>query len=166
MIFHDLTLNLDGTLRSHRREDTAGFLAAAVEVFRSIFDAQEESAWTLALPVRGLEHLELRWTSEVHGSGLATFYSRGEVATVSALVSGSDLAGDTQVLRAFQDMLNQMLRPRGMEPGFDALNLSDRPAILTLPIPSPGALADIAVIADAERCLAAGYFLTVLEPDL
>ena len=48
-----------------------------------------------------------------------------------------------------------------VEPGFDLLSLSDRPLLVTVPVPLPPS-PDLGTIAEAETCLAAAFFLSVL----
>ena len=68
------------------------------------------------------------------------------------------------MLESVQQLVLQFHGDSPEEPAFDLLAVAERPLLATLPIPVP-ALAlspDMGVIADAETCLAAAFFLTVL----
>jgi hypothetical protein len=157
MTLHDVTIVI-GSVVSRRTRDTASIAPAAIEVFRSLLDSRG-GHFRVPLPVRGLEHLELHW--DRHGTGaLATFWSRGAPVTTSALASGLDAADDLAVLGSLQELVIRFHGDSPNEPGFDLLSIEDRPLLATLPIPAPPC-PDMGVIADAETCLAAAFFLAL-----
>jgi hypothetical protein len=50
-----------------------------------------------------------------------------------------------------------------VEPAFDMVAIAERPVLVTVPLPlPPQPHPDIGIIADAETCLAAAYFLAVI----
>lgn len=59
-----------------------------------------------------------------------------------------------------QNLVLRLHRSSPVEAGFDALAITERPAILTLILPSAAAAGPSAIgmIADMETCLAAAYF--------
>jgi hypothetical protein len=158
MIFHDVTIVI-GSTYSRRTHDTATLVPAAVEVFRSLLERHGD-AFRVRLPVRGLE---LQWTREGSGA-LATFWSRNVPVTTAALAPGQDAAVDRAVLDSLQQLVMRFHGDSPEEPGFDLLSIADRPLLATLPIPVPAVAPspDMGVIADAETCLAAAFFLEVL----
>lgn len=156
MLIHDITIEA-GAIRSRRQKDTVELRPAAVEVFRDLLERHGEH-FRVPLPVRGLEHLELHW--DQYGAGApATFWSRGAPITTSALASGHDAADDWAVLAALHDLMLQFFRDSPFEPSFVLLDVAERPLLATLPIPAPTICPDIGIIADAETCLAAAFFL-------
>jgi hypothetical protein len=158
MHFHGITITI-GSVSRRRTHDNASLLPAAVEVFRDLLERHGDD-FRVPLPVRGLE---LQWTREGSGA-LVTFWSRTIPLTTSALAPGLDAADDRAVLESLQDLVIRFRGDSPAEPGFDLLSIADRPLLATLPIPVP-ALAlspEMGVIADAETCLAAAFFLEVL----
>jgi hypothetical protein len=161
MVFHDITIVI-GSVSSRRTHDTITLVPAAVEVFRDLLKRHGDD-FRVRLPVRRLEHLELKWTREGSGA-LATFWSRHYPITTSALATGLDADDDRAVLDSLQQLVMRFHGDSPEEPGFDLLAIADRPLLATVPIPVP-ALAlspDMGVIVDAETCLAAAFFLEVL----
>jgi hypothetical protein len=164
MVFHDITI-VTGSVSSQRIHDTASLPPAVVEVFRDLLKWHGDD-FRERLPVPGLEHVELKWTREGSGA-LATFWSRNVPVTTSALAPGLDADDALAVLESVQQLVLQFHGDSPEEPAFDLLAVAERPLLATLPIPVP-ALAlspDMGVIADAETCLAAAFFLEVLGGD-
>jgi hypothetical protein len=161
LIFHDVTLDAAGTIRSRRTHDSAQLLPADVAIFRDLFERHGEG-FHVPLPVEGLEHIELALTRS-GSTALVTFWVRDVPVTTSALVPGIDPAEDREVLEQLQSLVERFFGDSPVEPGFDLLALSDRPLLVTVPIPlplPPGR--DIGTIAEAETCLAAAFFLSVI----
>jgi len=161
LIFGDVTLDAAGNIRSRRTHDTATLRPAAVEIFRDLFERHGEG-FRVPLPVEGLEHIELA-LSRSGTTALATFWVGGAPVTTSALLPGISPEDDREVLELLQDLVVQFFGDSPTEPGFDLLGLSDRPLLVTvpLPLPPPPGL-DMGLIADAETCLAAAFFLSVI----
>jgi hypothetical protein len=164
MVFHDITIVI-GSVSSRRTHDTATLVPATVEVFRSLLERHGDD-FRARLPVRGLEHIELQWTKE-GSAALATFWSRNVPVTTSALAPGLDAAADRAALDPLQQLVMRFHGDSPAEPGFDLLAIADRPLLATLPIPVPAVAIspDMGIIADAETCLAAAFFLEVLGGD-
>ena len=159
LIFHDVTLDAAGTIRSRRTHDSATLRPAAVEIFRDLFERHAE-ALPVPLPVEGLEHIELALTRS-GTTALATFWVRSAPVTTSALLPGINPEDDREVLELLQDLVVRFFDDSPVEPGFDLLSLSDRPLLVTVPLPLPPR-PDLGTIAEAETCLAAAFFLSVL----
>jgi hypothetical protein len=162
MQFHDITIVIGSAVSRRRTHDTASLLPAAVEVFRDLLE-QHGDDFRARLPVRGLEHVELKWTREGSGA-LTTFWSRHFPVSTSALAPGLDAAADRAVLESLQELVMRFHGDLPAEPGFDLLAIAERPLLATLPIPVPTAAIspDMGLIADAETCLAAAFFLGIL----
>ena len=154
--FHAVTIDAARGLRSRRTHDSATLLPAAVEVFRDLIERHGEE-FRVALPVKGLEHIELDLT-RAGSAALATFWSRGEPVTTSALAPGLDADEDRLALEGLQSLILCFCGDSPAEPGFDLLTIPDRPLLATVPIPAAPD-PDMATIADAETCLAAAFFL-------
>ena len=154
--FHAITIDAAGGLRSRQTHDSATLLRATVAIFRDLIERHGEE-FRVGLPVKGLEHIELSLTRS-GTAALATFWSRGEPATSSALAPGIDPRDDRQALEGLQSLILCLCGDSPAEPGFDLLTIPDRPLLATVPIPAaPGP--DLGAIADAENCLAAAFFL-------
>jgi hypothetical protein len=161
LIFHDVTLRF-GSVASRRTHDSARLRPAAVEIFRDLIERHGED-FRVPLPVRGLEHIELA-LSRAGSAALATFWSRGAPVTTSALVPGKDAGDDRQALEGLQSLGMMVFGDSPAEPGFDLLTIPDRPLLATVLLP-PQPHPDMGVIADAETCLAAAFFLSVIGDD-
>ena len=158
--FHAVTIDAAAGLRSRRTHDSATLLPAAVEVFRDLIERHGEE-FRVPLPVKGLEHIELDLT-RAGSAALATFWSRGEPVTMSALAPGLDADADREVLEGLQLFVMRFCGDSPAEPGFDLLTIPDRPLLATVPIPAAPS-PDMGTIADAETCLAAAFFLHVIR---
>ena len=160
LIFHNVTLDAAGTIRSRRTHDSATLRPAAVEIFRYLIERHGEG-FRVPLPVEGLEHIELALTRS-GTTALATFWVRGAPVTTAALLPGINPEDDREVLELLQDLVVRFFDDSPVEPGFDVLSLSDRPLLVTVPfpIPIPPGL-DMGRIADAKTCLAVAFFLSV-----
>jgi hypothetical protein len=159
MRFHDLTIS-GGSVYSRRQHDTADLLPAAVEVFRSMLERGDQ-AFRELLPGARVAHIKLDVTR--HGTcALATFWSGVAPITTSALVSGLHPDDDRAVLEALQSLVLEFHRGTSAEPGFDLLRVEERPLLATMPIPTAALHLDMGLIADAETCLAAAFFLEVI----
>ena len=158
LIFHDVTIRLE-SVASRRTHDSRALRPAAVEVFRDLVERHGED-FRVGLPVKGLEHIELSLTRS-GTAALATFWSRGEPVTTSALAPGLDADADREVLEGLQLFVMRFCGDSPAEPGFDLLTIPDRPLLATVPIPAAPS-PDMGTIADAETCLAAAFFLSVL----
>jgi hypothetical protein len=159
--FHDVTIRF-GSVASRRTHDSATLRPAAVELFRDLIERHGEE-FRVALPGKGLEHIELALT-RVGTTAVATFWSRGAPVTTSALVPGLDAGDDRQALEGLQSLILCLCGDSPAEPGFDLLTIPDRPLLATVPIPAPPD-PDMGIIADAETCLAAAFFLSVIGDD-
>ena len=161
LIFHDVTLDAAGNIRSRRTHDSAQLLPADMEIFRDLFERHREN-FRVPLPIEGLEHIQLALTRS-STTALATFWVRGAPVTTAALLPGINPEDDREVLELLQDLVVRFFSDSPVEPGFDLLSLSDRPLLVTvpLPLPPPPGL-DPGMIADAETCLTAAFFLSVL----
>jgi hypothetical protein len=162
VLFHDVTITATGDLRFRRTRDSATLRPAAVEFFRHLLDRHGED-FRVPLPVAGLEHIELSLTW-AGTAALATFWSRGEPVTTSALMPGVDAEHDREALDGLQFLVMGLSGDSPTEPRFDLLSLTERPLLATVPIPAAPS-PDMATIADAETCLAAAYFLAVFGGD-
>jgi hypothetical protein len=161
LIFHDVTLDAAGNICSRRTHDSATLQPAAVEVFRDLFERHGE-AFRVPLPVQGLEHIELSLTRS-GTTALATFSVGGAPVTTSALVPGISAEDDREVLEQLQSLVVRFFGDSPIEPGFDLLSLSDRPLLVTVPLPLPLPPGPVrGIIAGAETCLAAAFFLSVI----
>jgi hypothetical protein len=158
LIFHDVTIRL-GSVASRRTHDSRTLRPAAVEIFRDLVERHGED-FRVGLPVKGLEHIELSLTRS-GTAALATFWSRGEPVTSSALVPGIDPRDDRQMLEGLQSLILCLCGDSPAVPGFDLLTIPDRPLLATVPIPATPS-PDIGIIADAKTCLAAAFFLHVI----
>ena len=158
LIFHDVTLDAAGNIRSRRTHDSARLLPADVEIFRDLFERHGEG-FRVPLPVEGLEHIELALTRS-GTTALATFWVAGAPVTTAAFLPGINPEDDREVLELLQSLVVRFFDDSPVEPGFDLLALSDRPLLVTVPLPLPPGL-DMGRIADAETCLAVAFFLSV-----
>ena len=160
LIFHNVTLDAAGTIRSRQTHDSATLRPAAVEIFRYLIERHGEG-FRVPLPVEGLEHIELALTRS-GTTALATFWVAGAPVTTAAFLPGINPEDDREVLELLQDLVVRFFDDSPVEPGFDVLSLSDRPLLVTvpLPLPIPPGL-DMGRIADAETCLAVAFFLSV-----
>jgi hypothetical protein len=161
MIFHDVTIQI-GSISSRRVHDTTTLVPAAVEIFRLMLEEGGEN-FRVPMPVDGIEHIELNWT-QLGSAAVASFFSRGVPVTTSALASGLDDDDDRRAMAGVQSLVMHFYGDSPAEPGFDLSTYGDRPAIATLAIPVPVS-PDIQLIADMETCLAAAFFLSVLESE-
>ena len=162
MRFFDITIDATSNRRSRRTHDSATIPPVAVEVFRDLFERHGED-FRVPLPVLGLEHIELSLT-RAGTTALATFWVGGVPVTTSALVPGIDPDEDREVLAQLQSLVVRFFGDSPIEPGFDLLALSDRPLLVTVPVPLPPS-PDLGTIAEAETCLAAAFFLSVIGDD-
>lgn len=163
MIFHDFTVTA-GRERSHRIHDSVTLERHAVVVFARML-AQHGDDFREPVEQDGFELYQLQWTSARPGAAIATFWHRGVPITTSALVSGLDPSADLEVVRSTHTLAVQMAQVSAdAQPGQDLLCITERPAILSVILPSAvlaGSEA-IAMIADMETCLMAA-FLESLE---
>lgn len=143
MIFHDITLSLDGTIRSRRQQDTANLAPEAVRIFVEVV---AEDAVSGPIPVDGLRHVTLRWSRAPWG-GIVSFCSRGEHVTSSMLMI-DDSADPIEHLESWV----------GRNGLYGALG-TQRPLIVSAPF----GIADIEVIADMETCFAAAAFMARID---
>ena len=158
VIFHDVTIRA-GCVAARRTHDSARLRPAAVESFRDLLE-RHGGDFCVPLPVEGLEHIELT-LSRAGSAALASFWSRGEPVTSSALVPGQDAGDDRQALEGLQSLVMMLCGDSPTEPGFDLLTIPERPLLATVPIPAPPS-PDMDTIADAETWLAAAFFLSML----
>jgi hypothetical protein len=164
MQFHNVTITATGNLRSRRIHDSATLQPASVRLFQDMIDLHGQD-FRVRLPVKGLEHIELALT-RAGTAALATFWSRGAPVTTSALVPGLVEDDDRQALEGLQTLVGRLFGGTAAEPGFDLLTIPDRPLLATVPLPlPPQPHPNIGIIADAETCLAAAFFLSVLGDD-
>ena len=162
LIFHDVTLDAAGNIRSRRTHDGTRLSPADVKIFRDLIE-RHGADFCVGLPVKGREHVELSLT-RYGTAALAAFWSRGEPVTTSALAPGLDADADREVLEGLQLFVMRFCGDSPAEPGFDLLTIPDRPLLATLPLPIPPG-PDMDMIADAETCLAAAFFLHVIGGD-
>jgi hypothetical protein len=161
LIFHDVTIDATGSAGPRRTHDSATIRPAAVEVFRDLVERHGED-FRVPLPVEGLEHIELALT-RAGTTALATFWVGGAPVTTSALLPGINPEDDREVLELLQSLVVLFVGDSPVEPGFDLLSLSDRPLLVRVPFPLPPPPGlGLGMIADAETCLAAAFFLSVL----
>lgn len=143
MTFHDYTLQADGTIRSHRKQDSTRLVTAAVDFFRPMVLRP-----TVTEPLGPVPHITLHWTTE-QGLAAASFYAHGELATYSIL---------TLANLEIRQFLEPIVRPLLGGQTFPDLHI-ETPAIVTIPLPNRKVTAsDIQMIADMETCLAAAWF--------
>jgi hypothetical protein len=83
-----------------------------------------------------------------------------QLASVSLLACGKDPDADHITLEAFQRHLLRELRDTSYEPGFDLMNIKERPLVATVNFSSPSTQTDQLSFALADRCFAAAYFRT------
>jgi hypothetical protein len=160
--FHGVTIDAAGGLRSRRTHDSARLVPAAVEIFQDLLERHGEN-FRVFLPVKGLTHIELALTRS-GTTALATFWHKDEPVTMSALMPGIRPEDDRELLEQLQSLVARFFGDSPTEPGFDLLSLADRPLLATLPLPLPPH-PDIGIVADAETCLAAAFFLSVIGDD-
>ena len=161
MQFHDLAVDATGDWRSQRTRDSATLRPAAVEIFRDLIERHGED-FRVPLPVAGLGHIELALT-RAGSTALATFWSRGVPMTTSALVPGIDPDEDREVLAHLQSLVMRFFGNSPVEPAWDMATIAERPVLVTVPLPlPPQPHPDIGLIAEAETCLAAAFFLSVI----
>ena len=158
MLFHDVTIRI-GSVASRRTHDSATLRPAAVELFRDLIERHGEE-FRVGLPVEVRDHVELALT-RAGSAALATFWAPGAPVTTSALVPGINPRDDRQALEGLQSLILCLCGDCPAEPGFDLLTIPDRPLLATLPLPIPPG-PDMDMIADAETCLAAAFFLHVI----
>jgi hypothetical protein len=159
MLFHDVTIDATGDIRSRRVRSTTTPADEAFTLFHDLL-ARHGADFRVPLPVGGLEHIELALT-RAGTAALATFWSHGAPVTTFALVPGLVEDDDRQALQGLQSLVVRFFGGTSAEPGFDLLSIPERPLLATVPIPAPPS-PDKGIIADAETCLAAAFFLTVL----
>jgi hypothetical protein len=158
VLFYDVTIRT-GSVARRRVHDIATLRPAAVEFFRTLIE-RHGADFRVPLPVAGLEHIELAFT-RAGTAALATFWSHGKPVTTSAMVPGLAEDHDRQALEGLQSLVVGFFGGTSAEPGFDLLAIPQRPLLATVPIPAPPS-PDMGIIADAETCLAAAFFLAVL----
>lgn len=102
--------------------------------------------------------MHFRWRSSSASAGMGTLRCRGQLTSLTLVVSGVDEAGDTITLKAFQQHLLNELRDTGYEPAFALMDLRERPLAATINFASPDDRAEQFIAALADRCFAAAYF--------
>jgi hypothetical protein len=159
MIFHDLTLSADGTVRSRRTHDTDKLVPDAVSVFGLMLLTHGRS-FKAPIPHDDFAHIVLSFTQEDDGAALATFFVSGELATTSVLMTGKNERGGEKALLLLQQALSRAMRRGGVEAGFELVAIPERPVIVTIPWPNPAVRqADMMFVADMETCLMAAWLL-------
>lgn len=147
MIFHDYTLRADGSIVSHRVQETEKLVQEAVEIFSDLISGND----SFRKQVHPGLSIELYWT-HVGETALATFYGGDNVLlTTSALTAGKDRG----VLDELAGMAGRIFRqpvPR--------IEIDDRPLLVSLVWPF-GRREDLALVADMETCLAAAFFSSI-----
>lgn len=165
MIFFDFTVDATGTLRSKRRHDSTRLVPEAVGVFADLFREHGKECFSQRIPLPALQRIRLQWR-RIGDAALAIFFVRDEPLSVSALLPGTDAAADREMLREAQRFINAFLADSPVEPAFDLLSITDRPAIVSIPLPTaPDVKGDLAIVADMETCLAAAYFAGEETPE-
>ena len=157
MIFFDYTIPAGGRY-SRREHDSATLEPDAVAIFTDMLRTGGAHFLKQIAPLPGYR---LRWTSEDAGAAVATFEHHNIPITTSALLAADlERVIELKVIRVVQELIVHLYHDTGMEPGFDILNIEDRPVILSAILPSAGAAGPDAVgmIADMETCLAAAFF--------
>jgi hypothetical protein len=105
--------------------------------------------------------LVLRWRASSNTAGIATVRDSEHTLSLSLLVGGIDVDGDTITLEAFQRYAVRELHDTGYEPSFDLIGLKERPLLATVGMFMPKGEASRRLFALADRCFAAAYFRTL-----
>ncbi len=149
MIIHGFTLEADGRIRSHRQHDSSSLEPATVEFLAQMLHRCGPD-FQHAIPVDGMEHIELYWTQQ-RGAAIATFDANGMLLTTSVLLAAD---GGEDGLEVAQTMLAEF-SPFPMTR--DLSSIKQRPVIITIHWPTvPGP--DMLLVAHVEMCLAAAFF--------
>jgi hypothetical protein len=103
-------------------------------------------------------HLQMRWRSCSLTSGIATLWYRGELASLTVLLCGTEPERGADTLQPIQNHLLRELHDTGIEPAFDLMEIPERPVGATLNLRAPQEAGEQLVFALADRCFAASYF--------
>jgi hypothetical protein len=165
MIYHDITIQLDGRQRSQRQHESTALVRGAVEVFRYMLETGTAN-FRRPMAHKDFTRIQLQWTQETWSAAVATFWVGQIPLTTSALASGRDAAADQEVLRAAQGLVLKFFGDSPVEPAFDLLRIEERPVIASVVLPVPLSLhEDLGLVADMETCLAAAFFESLQEDD-
>jgi hypothetical protein len=163
MHFFDYTI-IAGSRRSRRVHESTALVLAAVEVFR---DLLERHGSEFRVPVPRVPEIELHWTDAGDGVAYATFYiaAGNSPVTTSGLLTGRDSQAEAQVVQSLQSLIVQLHADTPLEPSWELTEITDRPVIVSLILPSTivAGKKAIELVGDMETCLAAAYFESLTE---
>lgn len=156
MIFHDFTVLATGDIHSRRKHESKSLVPRAVKIFAEML-ASGGDEFHAHMP-GSLSRICVDWKQEPEAA-TCSFWSHHIPMTVSALLTGKDAEADREALATIQAFIVAMLKGGPLEPGFAVLAITERPVIITVPLPvHPRYAADMGLIADCETCIAAAYF--------
>jgi hypothetical protein len=138
-----------------RLEQIPGTVELIAHASAHLWRSPEEFEAEMPPPHR---HILLRWRASSTTSGIATLRVSSTLASLSLLASGLDADADRLTLEAFQRHLLRELHETRHEPGFELLNLVERPLLATINFIAPPDESDRRIVAMADRCFAAAYF--------
>jgi hypothetical protein len=163
-IFTVADLNVQGELQAKAEytyatlEQIPGALELITHFATALWRSPQEFELPFPPPQR---HLWARWSASAESAGITTIrFGDDELASVSLLACGLDRDADHITLDAFQRHLLRELRDTSYEPGFDLVNIKERPLVATVNFASPPQEVDRLTVALADRCFAAAYFRT------
>jgi hypothetical protein len=123
-------------------------------MFKELLQASGDNFRKL-VPSAETRDLEISLVAEGQAA-LAAFSLGGTMVTISALLSGRNAEDDTRTLGYFREILAEEGRPLGL-PAPHLVGISERPVVLSIPLPTPRA-EDMSLIGELEVCLAAAFF--------
>jgi hypothetical protein len=124
--------------------------------------ADGEAKFRRPLPVAGCRHIELQWSQDPHGSAIATFYRSKEMLSNSVFLTGKDPQYEANLIVNWQRLMNKLSSAAAagkFEPAFATVQVAERPAVITVPWPTPlDQGEDVMTVAEATVYLAAAFF--------
>jgi hypothetical protein len=154
VLFHEVTVEPTGTVGARREHDTAELAEEAVDVFRSLL-CGHSSDFRLAIPIKGVEHIELQWDYR-RSAATARYFSGGALVIACALLTGADNEADLVALQMFAASLPPVTGRGGVDL---APELAERPLIVAAWSPDADVSRDDRVLINTMKtCLAAAFF--------
>jgi hypothetical protein len=150
--FGDYTLEMDGGVFSRLEHRSDSLDRTSVEMFKRVLQLWGDN---FRKPVPVDADIEVSWLSEGRAA-LAALSVGGEMVTISALLSGRNETDDNRVLGYFREILAEEARPREL-PAPHLADIADRPAVLSIPLPTSRPEA-MGLVGELEVCLAAAFF--------
>jgi hypothetical protein len=152
--FRDYTLTLDGDVSSRLEHRSDRLDRGSVEMFKRVLQLWGDH-FRKPVPLEVSPEVEVHWLSEGRAA-LAAMSVRGEMVTISALLSGRNDADDDLILGYFREILAKEERPLELLPEHEAA-LADRPVVLSVPLPASRPEV-MTLVGELEVCLSAAFF--------